>query len=164
MTAKGHMLLASAAAISLDTFLPVDNFMQFYPLVIFGSVLPDIDESESYIGRKFRTLSEIVSFVLPHRTLTHYLFLPIIIAIIAYYLNSIYLFGLAFGIFMHDIGDMLTKGGIKGFFFPFFINKKIALLPYPLRFYTNSLTEHILILILAMSHIFLLNNQFARFF
>jgi inner membrane protein len=63
---------------------------------------------------------------------------------------KIILMGLAIGIFSHDIGDMLTKGGIRGFFFPFFRNKTIGLLPKVFRFYTGTLTEYLVISVIIV--------------
>lgn len=74
--------------------------------------------------------------------------LPLLIATSAYFgafseCTKIIIYGFAFGILMHDAGDMLTKGGIKGFLFPFFPNTTVALLPKFMRFYTGSLQEMI---------------------
>lgn len=56
---------------------------------------------------------------------------------------------------MHDIGDLLTKGGIKGFFYPFLKDKTIRLLPKEFAFYTNSITEHIIVFILFLVDVYL---------
>jgi inner membrane protein len=56
---------------------------------------------------------------------------------------------------MHDIGDMLTKGGIKGFFYPFMKNKTIRILPQHKAFYTNSITEYIIVFFIYIIDIFL---------
>lgn len=162
MTAKGHMLLASAAVFGVQEILHIDDFKIFYVGTLIGSVLPDIDESESWIGKKLGTISEITSLILPHRTLTHYLIVPLLIAALAFWQQSTFLYGLAFGILLHDIGDMLTKGGIKGFFFPFMIEKKIALLPYSLRFYTNSIQEHFLMMFLLMVNLYFMMNYLLK--
>lgn len=58
MTARGHMLLSIPIAIAIDKVLHVNFFgnyndmifnMIFFTSVIVGSLLPDIDEPESYI-------------------------------------------------------------------------------------------------------------------
>lgn len=173
MTAKGHMTLASASTIALmdtalyfhggEIFQMIDKryFIEyvsiFYFFVIFGSLLPDIDESKSYIGRRLSGIAIIMSSIFKHRTFTHYLILPVSIFISSFFVESIEakiaIYGLAFGVLMHDAGDMLTKGGINGFFFPFFPTTKIALLPRIFRFYTNSVTEYLVILVLIIANI-----------
>ena len=150
MTAKGHVLLASAFGyIPLDSlsdlYSPLDLTLAF-SFLIFGSLLPDIDEPKSYIGQRSFYISHFFKLMgLQHRTMTHWLITPVLIAIFAYLIDdrffSLIFFSLAFGMLAHDIGDLLTKGGIKGFFFPFFKNTKIGLLPYAIRFQTFSTTE-----------------------
>jgi len=162
MTAKGHMTLATTATLISFNALPYEfsiaKIVVIYFTIIVGSVLPDIDEENSYIGRRLPLFSVITSTVFKHRTFTHYFILPVIIAIIGLFivgLNQVICFSLAFGILLHDMGDMLTKGGINGFFFPFFPNTKIALLPRAVRFYTNSITEYMVILFLMIVNLFL---------
>jgi len=165
MTAKGHMALASASALAIVDYhlntanesVSMADLIIFYLSVIFGSLAPDIDESESYIGRRLYAISIVMSSIFKHRTFTHYLFVPVALFVATYFVQDYYvklfLYGFSLGIFMHDLGDMLTKGGINGFFFPFFPNTKIAILPRQLRFYTNSIAEHILIVFLLLLNV-----------
>ena len=164
MTAKGHMTLATTAAltsfITLPYFqkLPLIDVGIIYFSILVGSVLPDIDEENSYIGRRLPLFSIITSSIFKHRTITHYFIVPLLITILGFFMSGvsqILCFSLAFGILMHDVGDMLTKGGINGFFFPMLPNTKIALLPRALRFYTNSITEYMIILFLMVLNLFL---------
>jgi len=168
MIAKGHITLASIPALLvIDYYFTNSNVgfhikdtttlsyvLVFYFSTIFGSLIPDIDESESYLGRRLYAISIVISSIFKHRTFTHYLFLPVAIFAISFFVADLYVkifvYGLSLGVLMHDIGDMLTKGGINGFFFPFFPNTKIAVLPRQLRFYTNSITEYIVIMFLIL--------------
>ncbi|MFA6195380.1 MAG: metal-dependent hydrolase [Sulfurimonas sp.] len=158
MTAKGHMFLATALA-----YLPINYIANTYShveaaislsMIVLGSLLPDIDEPKSYIGQKAFYLSyPLKLFGLKHRTITHWLITPVLIGLVGYYfveheLLSLILLSIAFGIFAHDIGDLLTNGGINGFLFPFFRNTKIGLLPRVLRFETFSVTEMFFIILL----------------
>ena len=159
MTAKGHITLASLSLITIGTYtnIPLDTFTTFYSGGIIGSLLPDIDEKQSYIGKKLKTLSFIMSSIFKHRTFTHYLIFPILIFLYGFYFLEdtlkIFVIGLAVGVLLHDIGDMLTKGGIVGFFWPILAKTRIALLPRRLRFYTGSLQEYILITSLFVGNI-----------
>jgi len=159
MTAKGHLALALLPALFISKALPPQEQTIFLSSVGVGSILPDIDEPGSYIGRKLAFLSiPLKLFGIKHRTFTHYLIFPLIVAIIGLFLPhplNIAAFGLAFGILMHDVGDMLTRGGIKGFLYPCCKDKTFRLLPKNLAFYTNSITEWILISILYIIDLYL---------
>jgi len=162
MMAKGHMLLASAITLSVEYIEPdlIENEAIFFPFMILGSLLPDIDEKNSYIGRRLGAISIFFDSIFEHRTFTHYLFLPVMIFIAGYFVSDMtaktILYALATGILLHDVGDMLTKGGINGFFYPFYKKKKIALLPRFLRFYTNSVTEYFLTMVLIAINTYML--------
>ncbi|AHJ12972.1 putative membrane protein [Sulfurospirillum multivorans DSM 12446] len=177
MTAKGHMLLASTITFGALTYVK-----QHYPIyspsslvsvviilsgIIVGSIFPDIDEDESYIGNKLKLFSVVISSLFKHRTFTHYLITPILCLTLTYFFvephsyTQLFFYSFSIGILMHDLGDMLTNGGIRGFFFPLFPNTRIALLPSFLRFGTFSLTEYVFIgLILFPSHTYLVLHYF----
>jgi inner membrane protein len=162
MTAKGHVVLAItplSVLYGMNTFLSPEILLP----VLFGSLLPDIDEPGSYIGRKFYFISGIFRDLgLEHRGFTHFLIIPLSLMMISYVLfDGGWLFWLAFGIFMHDVGDMLTKGGIISFFYPLGIGKKIGLLPKTFRFRTFSLTEKIVILLLLLMNFVFLFKEFT---
>jgi inner membrane protein len=151
MTAKGHVILAitplTAAYGSSLIAMP-----EVLIPVVLGSLFNDIDEPASYIGRKFFFLSGLFRELgLKHRGFTHFLIIPLVLMILAYLaFEGGILFWFAFGMLMHDIGDMLTKGGIVSFFYPFAEGKRAALLPEPLRFKTFSFTEKIVIFVLIL--------------
>ncbi|NCB48818.1 MAG: metal-dependent hydrolase [Clostridia bacterium] len=161
MTAKGHVLLSSSLTLGgvlianhLGYSLP-SSPMVLLTLgvgIMFGTLLPDIDEDNSYIGQKFKMFSVVFSAFVKHRTFTHYLLLPLVLFTFAFFmmeqssLSQLLIYAIAFGMINHDIGDMLTNGGIKGFFFPLFPNTRIAILPSFLRFDTFSLVEHFFII------------------
>jgi len=162
MTAKGHLALALLPAIPIAANLNSQEQMIFLGAVGFGALLPDIDEPNSYIGRRFEFISIPLKILgIKHRTFTHYLIFPLMVFLISLFLSGIYQlagFGLALGILMHDIGDMLTKGGIKGFFYPFLKEKTIRLLPKEFAFYTNSATEYVIVAILYLVDFYLVNK------
>ena len=109
--------------------------LSFYLMGIsFGAIFPDIDEPQSYIGRRIPILPRIIKSIFGHRGLTHqFLFFLIpIIFIFAFQKDIknisnelfIFLIGTSLGILFHQIGDMLSgskffKGGIKDYFYPF---------------------------------------------
>ncbi len=153
MTAKGHFFLAILPA-EIIAFTSLNNEAQiiFLSGAAIGSLLPDIDEPRSYIGLKFPYLSIPLKLLgIKHRTITHSIWFVFIFLLPGILLKNIFLIGMAFGVFMHLIGDMLTKGGVP-LFYPY--NKKYTLLPKKLAFYTNSLIEHIIVALLVILNIF----------
>ena len=146
MLAKSHIALGLLGGLGVVTFS--QNSVILLPLVVFGSILPDIDEPRSFIGRKFPIISHIVSFSFTHRGFTHFLIFPLLIFLLGFLLlayGDIYAyicFALGFGVFLHQIGDMLTISGIPYYFFPF-SKTKAVLLPSFLRFKTGGRVEKI---------------------
>ena len=101
---------------------------------------------------------KLLSHILPllkHRGLTHLFLVPLFLSIVAIYWKNIWFAGFALGWFVHTLGDLITVGGIQGYFYPFFANRRIALLPYALRFYTGGSAEKIVIISLALVNIYL---------
>lgn len=180
MTVKGHIVLAAPIGyfgfnLANDYLFTNDitsHTILFICVYLFAVVLPDIDEPNSYIGRRLPVFSNILSLFIEHRGITHFFIIPLLLFLSSIYVAQelyakIILFALSLGILAHDIGDMLTKGGIKAFFFPFFRSKTIAILPRFLRFYTGSITEMLVIILILISSIFYLltkSNFFSIFY
>lgn len=111
--------------------------------VAIGSLFPDIDEPNSSIGRKTILLSMLLKKIFGHRGITHqfiFFLVPLLLTII--FENEInnkfayvFMISFCFGIFFHQIGDMLSgseyyKGGIKNYFAPVITNDKYFT-PFP---------------------------------
>lgn len=176
MLAKSHIslgLLGGIVAYPLAQKFGVAK--EFYltlllPLVLLGSLLPDIDEPRSFIGRKFPAISRIFSISFSHRGFTHFLIFPFIFvafgAIFAHDIITPCLFALAYGIFLHQVGDMLTISGIPHYFFPLF-RKKAVLLPQALRFRTGSIAEKLILIfiltpLIALSVIYIFDAESSQ--
>lgn len=150
MLAKSHIslgLLGGIIAYPLTQKLNIAKefyFTLLLPLILLGSLMPDIDEPKSFIGRRFPFISKIVSLSFSHRGFTHFFVFPLIFIALGIFIShsiiSPSLFALAYGIFLHQIGDMLTINGIPHYFFPL-SKKRAVLLPQSLRFRTGSLRE-----------------------
>lgn len=90
---------------------------------VFGSLLPDIDHTNSTIGKQHKILSKCTNVLFGHRGITH---APLVyflsFGLIFYFLNTIDtllkpfiiagIFGLFLGIMSHLLLDMITKSGI----------------------------------------------------
>lgn len=142
---SGALLLGAATN---EGFIHNDHRMVFLFLVgtALGSLLPDIDEPHSFIGRKFLFLSYPINIVFRHRMFTHSMVFVVILALILALLNTFFYIpyfymGIVFGVLAHIIGDMHTKGGC-----PIFLpisKKKIKILPDVLSFKTGSFVEYL---------------------
>jgi inner membrane protein len=123
MTVKSHVIFAylPLAIAFKENILPLNNTELLIEATVgtfIGSVLPDIDEPNSYIGNKFPFLSKFLNFLgLKHRTFTHS-FIFVLLIVLLGIIHPIFYF-IAFGIFMHILGDVLTKSGVP-FFYPAF--------------------------------------------
>jgi len=162
MTAKGHILLATGLTGAGMYLLNTTPNIYFIGAVALGSLLPDIDEPNSYIGRKLFFISHFLRFLgVQHRTLSHSILFSLLFLIPGIFLIGIYpynliLIGLGIGVILHCVGDMLTISGLKYFLFPGKI--QLNLLPKPLRFRTGSVTEQVLILFLVAFNIYIFNK------
>lgn len=169
MTVKGHILLSLTLATIINTSIQEYyfglNLNEFYLILFYiglfiGTIFPDIDEPESFIGRKFPIFSNLLSIFVEHRGVTHLLFIPILILFINYHFvddihSKIVIYAFAIGIFCHDCGDLFTKGGIRGFFYPFFPTLTFGLLPRAFRFYTGSFVEFLFNILLIAINVYI---------
>lgn len=123
-------------------------------LVILGSLVPDIDEPDSTIGKRLMILSYPIHFLFGHRTITHNAIFISFLCGLSYMYNNIYCLAITIGMFIHILQDSMTYQGIKGCFFPIGkYNYNFVLLPRIFRFAVGSGTEF---LILASSLFFIL--------
>lgn len=134
------------------------NFQIFSPILfgtIFGSLLPDIDEPESWIGKRTPLISHLFNVLFGHRGATHFLVFPLPIIASLYFITDtvvcLFVFGIIIGYISHFLGDLSADEGIKNFLFPFGKReKRYVLLPRKFRFKTNSFAEHVLSSVLGV--------------
>ena len=172
MLAKSHMAFGLLGGLGVMALVHNQvNSIILLPLVVFGSILPDIDEPRSFIGRKFPIISHIVSLSFTHRGFTHFFIFPFLIALLGlallpyYKTYALICLALSLGILLHQIGDMLTISGIPYYFFPL-SSKKAVLLPRFLRFKTGGKVEKMifsivlvpLVALFGYSYLDVLNN------
>lgn len=92
----------------------------FLGLLLFGSLLPDLDTPYSKLGRKVRPISGLIKFIFGHRKLFHSLIMAVLIFVVFNYIFDMYLVGVALsaGFVLHLVADGLTKEGVN-FLYPF---------------------------------------------
>ena len=172
MTIKGHVLLSTNLFVMTSLLLVERNEyfisygLVFYSVFLMGVVFVDIDEPNSWIGKKLFFLSypfkliNITAKILlwgfgvekkewyrffEHRGLTHMFLFVFIFFVISYCLfkadmkiMSHIVASFGFGVLTHQLGDVLTNTGIKNYFFPFFIGKNFKA---PITFSTGGYIE-----------------------
>ncbi|MDI7741067.1 metal-dependent hydrolase [Lysinibacillus fusiformis] len=90
---------------------------------ILGSLLPDIDHRQSYIGRKLKIASFIISKTLGHRSVVHAPLVIFAFSALLYFFSieltspyqaiaKYFVIGLSAGMWSHLFLDMMTRRGI----------------------------------------------------
>ncbi len=141
-------ILVSLLAIEL---FDINNKLFFILIAVLFSIFPDIDETKSKFGRKYKLTSRIINFIFGHRGFFHSIYIPLALYFIFYYINIEIGAAVLLGYFSHLFMDALTKNGIRPLY-PI-LNKKISGF-----FRTNSLLEKILFLIIILLNLFILLN------
>ena len=97
MLGKTHLAfglgLTSCGIYLLETFhqplLSPQNLALFYGAVGIGTLLPDIDEPQSIIGKKTMGISNFIKFIFGHRGFTHSLCFVLFLGILLFILHSL---------------------------------------------------------------------------
>jgi inner membrane protein len=112
--------LAAAAfavkVLSLHTQEPII----YYSAALFGSIIPDICHPKSMIGRTVPLLSNMLSRLFGHRSITHSLLFVFLIywgmEQLAFQGSTDFQLGVTVGVISHIILDLLTPQGTKLFY------------------------------------------------
>ena len=115
MMFKTHFLFA--LFISLITFNYFNLNPFYYVLIlVFSGILPDIDHSKSWIGKKLNLFSWLINFIFGHRKFIHSIIFSSLIAILIRMFFNDYWIPFYLGFISHLILDSLTKQGIYPFY------------------------------------------------
>ena len=109
-----HIMFAFLLVFSFSEYF---NNNLFILLVLFFSILPDIDCYNSKIGRKNRIISYLINIFFKHRGIFHS-FIPIMILFFLFYVSNekMIAFALLLGYSSHLILDAITVQGIMPFY------------------------------------------------
>lgn len=142
MTGKTHLAAGTAIGllISSQLDLSLSDTLAVTVCAAAGSLIPDIDNATSKLGRRFAPASILIQLFIGHRTLFHAPLLYLILAFViaqTYPAQQLLLFSCAAGIISHLFLDMCNPAGIP-LFWP--IHKRIHLAP----FHSGGLVDKIL--------------------
>jgi inner membrane protein len=113
MQFKTHLAFSLLIALLAVNFGIITPSAIFFAFVLLGSLLPDIDTPESFVGKAFRPISCIFRLFLGHRTVFHSIWVPSAILIVIAAFNPAVGIAIFLGYISHLLIDMLTKSGIR---------------------------------------------------
>ncbi len=154
--------LATATPVPLELII---NKAIFFSMVALGAILPDIDNAQSTIGRKFGWISKEIQHIAGHRTIFHSLLGLLLGSLLAIGLEQLVVFLLSqrgftfpaqfvekshlvfvavlFGCILHIAADGLTEGGVP-LLWPY--HKRFGFPPNPhWRFRTGDWPEYVIV-------------------
>ncbi|MGO9818436.1 MAG: metal-dependent hydrolase [Acidocella sp.] len=116
MMAKSHVVVGIATWVATAPLLHLSPVNPLYlALAVAGSLLPDVDHPNSWIGRRSRPVSTAIAAALGHRGLTHSA--VAVAGLVALLLHAGYqqaeVSALAVGYLSHLAADMLTPRGLR---------------------------------------------------
>jgi membrane-bound metal-dependent hydrolase YbcI (DUF457 family) len=181
MLGRSHVMFGLTAAVVIDgvmhisgpalataTPVPIDliiNKVIFFSMVALGALLPDIDNAQSTIGRRFGWISKEIQHIAGHRTIFHSLLGLVLGSLLALGLQQLIIFLLAqrgfifpaqfiektylvffailIGCILHIAADGLTEGGVP-LLWP--NHKRFGFPPNPhWRFRTGDWPEYVIV-------------------
>jgi inner membrane protein len=116
MMAKSHVVIGFAAWVVVAPLLHRSPFDPIdLGLAIAGSLLPDIDHPQSWVGRRTRPVSTVIARSLGHRGITHSALavVGLVAALLWAGQRRDAVTALAIGYLSHLAADMLTPRGLR---------------------------------------------------
>ncbi len=112
--AQTHLAFALLVALILDAFVEVNVFL-FYPLILLGALLPDVDHKNSTINKWF-PVTKWVPWFFEHRGFFHSVW-PAVALFVLFHLAGFTTAGvyITTGYFAHLVSDGFTKMGVNLF-------------------------------------------------
>jgi inner membrane protein len=144
-----HLAFGTLIALVSIDFFDIQNKLIFTLIAVLFSIFPDIDDTQSRVGKENKLISRIINFIFGHRGFFHSIYIPLILFFVFYNINNELGAAVLVGYISHLFIDGLTKNGIKPFY-PL-INRKINGF-----FKTNSISEKIFFLIMVLLDLYIL--------
>ncbi|TYR81154.1 metal-dependent hydrolase [Priestia megaterium] len=146
-----HIATSIAAGASVAVGTDVSFTFPYVAGIVIGSLLPDIDEPNSYIGRRTFGLSKVIKSIFGHRGITHSLLACGLIFYLYQLYSNEFMLGIACGYAFHIAGDFFSKRGVP--LFSPIIKRKIK---SPLTYETGSPSETIIFYLAMVSCVYML--------
>ena len=108
---KTHLAIGASATLY---FLPfMNNKLVFLPVVLLSSLLPDVDEGSSILGR--RSIFRPIQWLFSHRGMIHSYTFCIGVALLFALFLPVVAFPFFLGYSLHLAADSFTERGIRAF-------------------------------------------------
>lgn len=112
MQGKTHLLFGLLLSVIWFEFVSTNNPVLTLILILLGSLLPDIDEKSSLLGRRVK----ILSLFTKHRGFFHsILFGVVAVLLLSLIVSHIHVWAFVAGFVSHLVLDALTPMGVKPF-------------------------------------------------
>tara|TARA_Y100000310_G_scaffold17224_1_gene17094 strand:+ start:4304 stop:4747 length:444 start_codon:yes stop_codon:yes gene_type:complete len=106
-----HLLFALLLALYTKDYFQADLF--FIIIVLIGSLLPDLDETKSYLGRRIPFLPTISKLLFGHRGIYHSIPFAILLTLLINIFSFKAAIAILIGYLSHILLDSITKQGIQ---------------------------------------------------
>ncbi|MFC1691525.1 metal-dependent hydrolase [Nanoarchaeota archaeon] len=108
---KTHIAIGFLAGIITVPIFNPDNIILYIILVLFSSLLPDIDHPQAKIGQHFK----FIGYLFEHRGFFHSVFFVALVGMISYMIFGMtgMAYALVIGTLSHIAADTLNHKGIK---------------------------------------------------
>jgi inner membrane protein len=116
MMARSHVIIGLAAWIAAAPMLHLPSLdPTCLGLAVAGSLLPDIDHPQSWVGRRTRPVSTALAAALGHRGITHSAIAVVGLTLLLLHVGyqRAVVSALAVGYLSHLAADMLTPRGLR---------------------------------------------------
>lgn len=150
MRYKTHIVSSLTLGASVSIVFHYPFHIGYVLGIIFGSLLPDIDEPNSYIGRRSFGISKIIHKNYGHRGVIHSIFAWCILTILCSIIPSPFTIGVSLGYLFHLTGDFFSIRSI-----PLFAPFSKESYKFPIRYRTGSKFEDILFYFFSIMLIYL---------
>ncbi len=139
---KTHLIFGLFLALLTFNYFSGLNKYLFILITLISAIFLDIDEENSFIGRRTRPLSNIINIIFKHRGFIHSLLFILIVSLITWSFFNNYYIPFLIGASSHLFLDSLTPSGIR------------ILYPLNLRirgfFKTSGIIDHLLLLFMII--------------
>ncbi|MBM7701980.1 metal-dependent hydrolase [Priestia iocasae] len=151
MKYRTHIVTSVAAGAGVVTTTDISFTFPYVIGIALGALIPDIDEPNSFIGRRSFGLARLIKTAFGHRGITHSLLACFLFVLLYQKYPSDFTLGIAIGYAFHIVGDFFSKRGVP-LFSPLFKKKMKS----PLTYETGGSQETVLFYIALFTLIYFL--------
>jgi inner membrane protein len=155
MMYKTHLATSIALSSAIVSAVSYPFTISFLAGVSLGSLLPDIDEPQSFIGRRSLGLAKVIKRRFGHRGITHSLSIWLaLLFILLLLVPNPFTLGISLGYLFHILGDYFSVTGVPLFYPIDNFRRK-----FPLTYTTSSKSETVIYYVSILIALFFILNK-----